>query len=151
MDVDSDQLPQRLGSLVGLIYRQWRKVLNTRLKAYGVSDASWMPLLTLAKAGRPLRQKELADRLFLDTSSMVRVLLKLRTEGLVDWVPTPEDRRAKAISLTPEGLKLVSNVEGFSLALEQELLCDIPPEAVAITRQVLSQIATTVVKSVNDH
>ncbi|HJU50473.1 MAG TPA: MarR family transcriptional regulator [Pseudogulbenkiania sp.] len=137
---------QRLASQIGLIYRQWRKILDMRLRGYGLTGATWTPLVALAKAGRPLRQKELAEQLFLDTSSMVRVLNQLRETALIDWTTDPEDRRAKAISLTSQGRELVTMIEGASLSLEQEVLKDIAPDEIAITRKVLGHIALKVVE-----
>ncbi|WP_223596587.1 MarR family winged helix-turn-helix transcriptional regulator [Pseudomonas sp. A-R-19] len=149
VNIKNDTTYPRLGSQVGLIYRQWRKILDARLKTFGVTDASWMPLITLARAGRPLRQKELAERLSLDTSSMVRVLEKLRAERLIDWSVDPDDRRAKAISLTLQGQQLVASIEGYSRALEGEVLAGIAPEDVATTREVLNRIANNIVQITN--
>ncbi|MFJ4131481.1 MarR family winged helix-turn-helix transcriptional regulator [Pseudomonas cyclaminis] len=149
MNTENDVTHPRLGSQLGLIYRQWRKILDSRLKTYGITDASWSPLITLARANRPLRQKELAARLSLDTSSMVRVLEKLRAELLIDWSVDLTDRRAKAISLTLQGQQLVANIEGYSRALEEEVLAGIAPEDVMTTRETLSKIANTIVQITN--
>lgn len=138
---DPPRTSVRFASQVGFIYRQWRKVLNRRLKAHGLTDASWAPLLALSKAGRPMRQKELADYLFLDTSSMVRILNQLREAALVDWAADPEDRRAKLILLTASGWEQVREIEGASRSLEAEALRGIAAEDVATTRAVLARIA----------
>ena len=136
----------RLATQIGLIYRQWRKVLDVRLQAYGLSDASWTLLVVLARAGCCLRQKELAAQLWLDTSSLVRPLRLLREQGLIDWTRDKEDQRAKAIVLTLAGKRLVQTIEGVSSGIESEVLEGIGDEDLAITRQVLHQIMGQVIR-----
>src|SRR3546814_6052315 len=71
---DARQARSRFGLLLGSIYRQWRRQVDLSFKNLGLSDATRMPLLVLYVHDEPLRQKDLADALFLDTSSLVRVL-----------------------------------------------------------------------------
>src|SRR5690606_13640508 len=100
---DAHQARSRFGLLLGSVYRQWRRQVDLSFKDVGLSDATRMPLLVLYVHDVPLRQKDLADALFLDTSSLVRVLAQLRKSKLVDWSTDPTDRRAKCISLTSSG------------------------------------------------
>lgn len=65
------QVRSRLGNLLGSVYRQWRRRVDLSFKDLGLSDATRMPLLALYVQEQPLRQKELADALSLDTFSLV--------------------------------------------------------------------------------
>src|SRR5690242_1056589 len=89
--------PKRLGSLIGQAQRQWRRAVNLRLQAYELTEATWMPLMRLAQASEPMRQKDLAAALFLDSSSVVRILGHLEQAGLIERGEDSEDRRAKAL------------------------------------------------------
>src|SRR4051794_6886695 len=94
-------VPQkRFGSLIGLAARQWRRAVDLRLQKYGLTEATWTPLLRLAQASEPMRQKDLAAALSLDSSSVVRILNGLEDAGLIERREDPEDRRAKAIAIT---------------------------------------------------
>src|SRR5690606_35626271 len=81
---NAPQASARFGALIGRVYRQWRRQIDLHFKSLGLSDATRMPLLELYAHEQPLRQKDLADALYLDTSSLVRVLDQLRLANLVD-------------------------------------------------------------------
>lgn len=130
----------RFGTLVSLVARQWRKSVDARLQAFGLSEATWLPLLRLAQAGKPMRQKDLAALLMLDTSSVVRILGNLDAAGLIEQQPDADDRRAKAIAITEAGRALVRRVESVSQDIEDQVLADIAPADLATARQVLERI-----------
>jgi MarR family transcriptional regulator for hemolysin len=73
--------------------RQWRRVLDQELQPLGLTQASWLALLHIARAPGPPRQKDLAASLALDTSSLVRVLDALQASGYIDRLEHT-DRRA---------------------------------------------------------
>lgn len=131
---------RRLGTLVGLISRQWRKAVDARLQAFGLTEATWLPLLRLAQAGKPMRQKDLAAVLMLDTSSVVRILGNLDAAGLIEQRPDEEDRRAKAIIITEAGRALVRQVENVSQDIENEVVAGIADIDLATSRRVLETI-----------
>lgn len=138
----SSQVPvPRLGSLIGITGRQWRRAVNNRLQPFDLTEATWVPLLQLARSARPMRQKELAAALSLDSSSVVRVLKTLEASGLIERGQDGEDARAKAIVITQAGRTLASRVEHVSRDLERELLAAIPEVEVATARRVLEAIS----------
>lgn len=144
----SDALPlpppearSRFGSLVGGVYRQWRRQVDQSFKELSLSDATRMPLLELYIRSEPLRQKDLADALYLDTSSLVRVLAQLRNAGLVDWSTDLSDRRSKRIALTPTGRQIAARILTKSLEIEQTILADLTPQELDITRRTLEKIS----------
>ena len=106
-----------------------------------MSDATRMPLLELYIRSEPLRQKDLADALYLDTSSLVRVLAQLRNAGLVDWSTDLSDRRSKRIALTPTGRQIAARILTKSLEIEQTILADLTPQELDITRRTLEKIS----------
>jgi len=131
---------RRLGTIVGLAARQWRKAVDARLQAFGLTEATWLPLLRLAQAQGPMRQKDLAAVLMLDTSSLVRIVGNLDAAGLIEQRPDEEDGRAKAIAITGAGKALAQQVESVSRAIEDEVLAGVAAEDLAAARRVLEQI-----------
>ncbi|WP_083812418.1 MarR family winged helix-turn-helix transcriptional regulator [Pusillimonas sp. T7-7] len=138
---DARQARSRFGLLLGSIYRQWRRQVDLSFKNLGLSDATRMPLLVLYVHDEPLRQKDLADALFLDTSSLVRVLAQLRKAQLVDWSRDPADRRAKCIALTAAGRETAALILAKSMDIEQSILADLTPHELDTTRRVLEKIS----------
>ncbi|WP_353151914.1 MarR family transcriptional regulator [Pollutimonas bauzanensis] len=135
------QARSRFGALLGSVYRQWRRQVDLNFKDLGLSDATRMPLLVLYVQEEPLRQKDLADALYLDTSSLVRVLAQLRKAQLVDWSSDPADRRTKCIVLTPAGRETAAVILAKSMEIEQTILADLSPHEQEVTRRALVKIS----------
>ncbi|MER1966357.1 MarR family transcriptional regulator [Castellaniella sp. GW247-6E4] len=108
-------------ALMGHTSRQWRRVLDRRLLPLGLTQATWLALLHLSRAPEPLRQKDLAQSMGLDGSSVVRLLDALQSDGLVERLEHA-DRRAKTLRLTPEGCDMVARVEAIAQDLRARLL-----------------------------
>lgn len=131
---------QTFGPLVSQTTRQWRRAVDRRLQPFGLSEATWLPLLHIARAPQPPRQKELAASLGLDGSSVVRLLDALEQAGLVERRDAAEDRRAKTLHLTPAGRATVAKVEAVSRAVRERLLAEIPDADLAVAAGVLQRI-----------
>jgi MarR family transcriptional regulator, transcriptional regulator for hemolysin len=71
------------GALLAQTARQWRRAADLRLQPYGLTEATWLPLVRIARAPASMRQKDLAASLSLDNSSVVRLLDNLETAGLI--------------------------------------------------------------------
>ena len=138
---DPAQMNSRFGLLLGAVYRQWRRQVDLGIHDLGLSDASRMPLLILYAHPGPMRQKDLAAALHLDTSSLVRPLSGLRRAGLVDWACADQDRRTKCIALTPAGRDTATRILQLSLTIEATLLSDLTPDELRITRHALEKIS----------
>lgn len=131
---------RRFSALQSQNTRQWRKAVNEALKPRGLTEATWLPLLHLGRAGRPLLQKELAQLMTLDSSSVVRLLDGLEAGGLVERA-TAEDRRAKALRLTTAGQSTVEEVEEVVDQARRRYLADVTPEELAVALRVLEKVA----------
>ncbi len=131
---------KRMGRLIGVAGRQWRRAIDLKLQQFDLTEATWMPLVQLSRSSKPLRQRDIAAALSLDSSSVVRVLANLEAAGLIERGANASDRRAKAIVLTAPGRALVSRLERTSEDLERELLAGLPQADVAATRRTLDHI-----------
>jgi MarR family transcriptional regulator for hemolysin len=137
---------KRLGSLIGLAARQWRRAVDLRLQKFGLTEATWAPLLRLAQASAPMRQKDLAAALSLDSSSVVRILHNLEEAGLIKRREDTEDRRAKAIAITRQGKALVRQVEAVSEDVQREVVGELRPDDIAVTKQILEAICRALIQ-----
>jgi MarR family transcriptional regulator for hemolysin len=130
----------RLAPLVAHVAREWRHAVDGRLQAYGLTEATWLPLLRIARAETPMRQNELAASLSLDGSSVVRLLDALENSGLVERCEDPADRRAKSLALTPRARRTVDQVERVSLEIRDVVLGEIPDEDLARALRLLETV-----------
>lgn len=126
--------------LMAQINRQWRRVIDRQLRPRGMSEAMWLPLLHLARAGQLMRQKDLAASLSLDSSSVVRLLDGLESAGFIERM-AHADRRAKTIALTPLGNTTVQELEALIGAGRASVLACVSEQALQGAFQVLQQLA----------
>lgn len=86
-----------------------------------------------------MRQKELAESIALDASSVVRLLDNLQAQEFIER-REGSDRRAKEIHLTTRGLERVEQVEGISRQVRDSVLVTLPEEDIERVNEVLEQV-----------
>lgn len=74
----------------------------------------------------PLSRRALADRLICDPSNVTFLVDRLEERGLVQRVVDPDDRRVKALSLTPAGVATRSRLA--AAAVEGPTFARLSPE-----------------------
>ncbi|MCA0941307.1 MarR family transcriptional regulator [Yangia mangrovi] len=131
----------RFGFAFVTLARQWHRVVDKRLAEAGLSDATWRPLVHLAEGGDGISQRDLAARISLDTSTLVRLLDLLETRGFVERRVDPSDRRARRIHLTEEGRTELARIRAMLLQAERELLADIADDETSAMLDAFSRIA----------
>lgn len=129
-----------LGPLISQVSRLWRRTVDHRLLPFGLSQASWRPLLYLARTARPMHQKDLAQALLVDSSSVVRILDALQESGYIERQEGQPDRRAKRIVLTRQGGDIVTQLEQVSTQVRDEALARVTRRELAITLRVMEKI-----------
>ncbi|WP_108124084.1 MarR family winged helix-turn-helix transcriptional regulator [Saccharospirillum mangrovi] len=134
-------LQEQLGRSIGQVARRWRAELDRRLQPYGLTESRWQILLVLKRAEQPLRQKELAERLFVQGPTLVRSLDSLELEGLVERRPTLDDRRAKTVHLTAKAEPALAQIQEASRSIRAQLFVGIDPEDILHCLTVFSRLA----------
>lgn len=115
----------RFGFLFVTLARAWRRAVEQQLAQEGLTDATWTPLVHLAESGDGISQVDLARRVGLDASSLVRLIDILEGRGLVERAADPRDRRARRLLLTEAGRAEVAQIRTRVRALEDRLLADL--------------------------
>jgi MarR family transcriptional regulator, transcriptional regulator for hemolysin len=140
MNRREQQLRDSFGGLIARAARQWRRAVDRRLQPFGLTEATWLPLIHLARAPGPMRQKDLAASLVLDGSSVVRLLDALEASGLIERRGENTDRRAKTITLTSRGLSIIDQVEAASQAVRNATLIGLSSEQIDIATEALELV-----------
>lgn len=128
------------GTLLSRAARQWRRAADLRLQPYALTEATWLPLIRIARAPTPPRQKDLAESMSLDGSSVVRLLDNLEAAGLVQRREGERDRRAKIIVLTPRGREIADQVEAISRRIRRDALAGLPAKDIETATRVLEHV-----------
>jgi MarR family transcriptional regulator, transcriptional regulator for hemolysin len=140
MSAHRQPLRDSFASLITQVGRQWRRSVDHRLRQFGLTEATWLPLVHIARAPGPMRQKDLAASLVLDSSSVVRLLDALETQGLIERREENADRRAKTIALTPRALSIIDQVESASREVRNATLTGLSTDDIASATRVLELV-----------
>jgi MarR family transcriptional regulator for hemolysin len=137
----SRKAPDRssFGSLLSRAARQWRRAADLRLAPFDLTEATWLPLVHIARAPAPPRQKDLAASMSLDGSSVVRLLDNLEAAGLIRR-KEGDDRRAKIIVLTARGRAIADKVETVARRIRGDALTGLSDKDIATTVRVLQHV-----------
>jgi MarR family transcriptional regulator, transcriptional regulator for hemolysin len=130
----------RFAPLIAHVAREWRRAVDGRLQVYGLTEATWLPLLRIARSESPMRQNELAASLSLDGSSVVRLLDALENAGFVERCEDRADRRAKSLVLTSRGRRTVDQVERVSEDIRDVVLGEVTDEDLARSLRLLETV-----------
>jgi len=107
-----------------LFFRLWRAT-HTRtaeaLGSIGLTPALFA-LLNVAAARDGATQQELGTMLGIDRSTMVALIDNLESAGLAKRRPSPTDRRAKQISTTAKGRRVLERARAVIAEVEDEVL-----------------------------
>lgn len=87
-----------------------------------------------------LTQKELADKIFVDGSTLVPVLDKMEQNGLIERKPDPKDRRINRIFLTPKSESTVDSIILIVLQLRKMMYRGISEEDIMSSKKILDVI-----------
>ncbi|XHS77688.1 MarR family winged helix-turn-helix transcriptional regulator [Burkholderiaceae bacterium UC74_6] len=124
--------------------RQWRLLIDRRLKGLGLSQAGWMTITMAAKAKTPMSQSELAQSVGVEGATMVSMLDRLARAGLVERVPSETDRRVKLVTVTPAGRALYDEVKREAGAVRKELLGDMDSAQLLAVAELLEALAARI-------
>lgn len=117
--------------------RVWRRAADEVVTAYGLTEATALPLLLIGRLGGDLRQTALADALGVEGPSLVRLLDQLCEAGLVTRREDPTDRRAKVLHLTAEGQACAAAIEARFDALREAVFAHVGDDDLRAALRVL--------------
>jgi MarR family transcriptional regulator, lower aerobic nicotinate degradation pathway regulator len=107
-----------------LFFRLWR-ASHTRvaeaLDSIGLTPALFGVLNVLGARDGAIQQ-ELGSAMGIDPSTMVSLIDQLESAGLARRRPHPDDRRARQVSITPKGRRLLQRARDVAFEAEDEVL-----------------------------
>ncbi len=130
-----DHVWQMLVALVMESRGDWRRKVS---EAAGFPFSRWRALKRLVDA--PLTLSELADLMTTDAPAATVAVNDLERRGLVERYPHPDNRRAKLVSITPAGLRLMESLNSIDDDAPAAL-AQLPAADLAELRRILKTIA----------
>jgi len=140
----TETLRDRFGEKMGEVARLWRVRMNRRLQPYGLSIGQWLALRALARKGDGTVQKDLAEAIGVEGSTLVGLLDRLTKAGLVERREAPHDRRFKCVHLSKDAWRRIAELEELHRQLRYELFEGISEPELSLCVSVLERIASRI-------
>ncbi|MDE1762913.1 MAG: MarR family transcriptional regulator [Thaumarchaeota archaeon] len=138
-----------IGTLIVLTSKLMERAAEYEIKkGLGLTSSQWKIILAL-NLFDGLSQKELADKIYVDDSTLVPVIDKMETNGLIERRPDPKDRRHNRIFLTKKSESTVDSIIKIILHLRKTLYRGIPREDQESMRPHLKKIINNADKILN--
>jgi DNA-binding MarR family transcriptional regulator len=116
-----DEVAEFAGQLFFRLWRASHTHVAEALQSLGLTTALFGVLNVLA-AREGAIQQELGSAMGIDPSTMVSLIDRLESTGLAKRRPDPRDRRARQVSITPKGRRLLERARKKALESEDEVL-----------------------------
>lgn len=130
-----------LGHLTGLASRLLSHTLATRFQAADIDMTAeqWGAILVLLN-GDAITQKQLGEQLFLEKSSVSRLLDGLERRGWIMRSKDPKDSRQKRVAPTPKALETAERCAVIARNILEEAQRGMSEEEQSVCRSFLSRI-----------
>jgi len=125
-----------LGYLLVQAAQAWRNRVADRLRDANVTPTQFFVLVTLLRHSRrsadPLSQRQVAGRTRMDVNTTSQVVRALAGRGLLTRAAHPQDSRAVALALTPDGTELARACAARVREVNAAFFADIEPEPLRV-------------------
>ncbi len=115
--------------------------LSQRLAPYDITPSQYGILNCLWINDGTCLPRQIAELLFLETSTVSGILDRMQKKDLIDRVINPENRREILVMITPKGEALKTPVLKIIDEVNEEVLKDFSPKETEFIRKSLRQIA----------
>ena len=122
-----NDVQQHFAALLHRSASLWRARLDERLRPWGMTQTTWRALWLLRAAEQRYNQSTLATRLGIETPTLVHILDRMETLGLLRREVDEQNRRQKYVVITARGLALADEIESEVIAVRSEMLAGIAP------------------------
>jgi DNA-binding MarR family transcriptional regulator len=123
------QLDEHVCFLLDVATRRITRFYNRRLRRFGITY-NHLFILTCLWEQEGMHVKDLAQQLYLDSSSLTGHLDRMERVALVVRQDDPDDRRAVRVFLTEKGRQLKAQLEPIGQELKETLQRGVPPEMI---------------------
>jgi DNA-binding MarR family transcriptional regulator len=117
----------------------FRHFARTVTASEGITPALFGMLQVIA-ANPGLTPSGLAEAMGVDRSAIVKVVNALEERGLINRIPSEQDRRSHCLALTGPGRDALARMEALVLAHETEFTKVLTPEELATLTRLLERL-----------
>jgi MarR family transcriptional regulator for hemolysin len=116
------------------------KALDVEVRGmYGLSSGQWKVIIALS-IQNDISQRDLAERIFVDSTTLVPIIDSMEKKGLVKRRTDPKDRRNNKIFLTAKSESLVDPIIESILRLRKMVYKNISEKDLEFAKNILKKI-----------
>ena len=118
----------------------WQRTIRAALEPFGLTHVQFVLLAVLTAMDRsePVTQRDLAERAATDVMMTSQVLRALEEKGFVERLAHPTDGRARTLTPTPAGIKLVNRANAAVEAADRAYFAPLGDDLAQFTRNLAS-------------
>ncbi|MGB6464355.1 MAG: MarR family transcriptional regulator [Nitrosotalea sp.] len=144
-------LRDSIGTLIFLTSKVLEGVAEYEIKSkLGLTSSQWKVILAL-NLFDGLSQRELADKIYVDSSTLVPVIDRMEKNGLLERKLDPEDRRHNRLYLTKKSESIVDSIIEIILQLRKTLYKGLSKDDLELMRPSLKRIIDNADKLMNKY
>lgn len=133
-------LSESVGTLIALAAKSQERLAEIEMKKQlGLTPAQWKVILVLNMMDG-LTQREIAEKINIDGSTLVPVIDKMEQGGLVERKADTKDRRNNRIFLTKKSESTVDSIIMIILQLRKIIYNGISEDQISSTKNVLKAL-----------
>lgn len=144
------------GALIFLASKSQERLAEVEIKKQlGLTPAQWKIILALGMTDG-LTQKEIADKIYVDSSTLVPIIDKMEENGLVERKSDSKDRRINRIFITKKSESTVESIVAIVIQLRKTVYRGISESDLELVKNTLktviknSENAMSMIKSSSD-
>lgn len=138
--VDQRVLRRDFGLRLLRLGRRWRQAVDSELRRFGLTTATWRALFYVGRFGNGIRLKDLAEALDMERPSLGQLVDRLEREGLVERQGARDDRRGKTIHLTPSGREIYDRTMQVATAVGDRMTGELSDQELTQCAGILDRI-----------
>lgn len=116
--------------------KEFRRSARQRLVDHDINDRRASVISFLSQVG-PQSINELAQKLEQHKAAISALLIRMESDGLIEFTPSPYDKRSKNAGLTEKGHQLADPIRTALQELRYRALEGVSEKEIAITNEVL--------------
>lgn len=133
------KIKNSLGYLLGTSTRLMKRRMDFNLNEYGVTTSQWA-ILKLLSEKKQLTQKQIADELCSDKTTVGEIIKLLYEKNYIEKTTNDLDKRAFNINLTTKAKDIIDEIERKGIDVIEGALQGLDVEQIELLYKILHQI-----------
>lgn len=135
-------LNKQVGVFLNLVHNRFKQYITAffQEEGYNITPEQFLVMDAIWDEGK-MSQQKIADTIFKDKNSVVKLLDGLEKKNLVRRVANKDDRRQNLIEITPHAKEIQQNVTDIAINAVDLIIKDIPKQDLHIFIKVLTKMA----------